>query len=127
MSAPHPPREIAQVAVVCRDVARATAFYRDALGLPLLFEAGGMSFLQCGPTRLMLTLPSSPDLDRPGSILYFRSDDIAAHVQALRDAGASILREPALAHRDASHELWLAFFRDSEGNTLALMEERPIA
>ncbi len=122
---PIAPREIAQIAVACRDVARATVFYRDVLGLPLLFEAGGMSFFQCGPTRLMLSRPGSPDVDHPGSILYFRSDDIAAQVAALRAAGAQILREPALAHRDGRHALWLAFFRDSEGNTLALMEERP--
>ncbi|MBB5015854.1 VOC family protein [Rehaibacterium terrae] len=124
---PTAPREIAQIAVACRDVARATAFYRDVLGLPLLFEAGGMSFFQCGPTRLMLSLPSSPDLAPPGSILYFRSDDIAAQLATLRAGGAQILREPALVHRDAHHALWLAFFRDTEGNMLALMEERPAA
>lgn len=124
---PPAPREIAQIAVVCKDIARATAFYRDALGLPLLFEAGGMSFLQCGPTRLMLSQPSAPEFDHPGSVLYFRSDDMDAQLAALRAGGAEILREPALAHRDARHELWLAFFRDTEGNTLALLQERPVA
>jgi hypothetical protein len=33
---------------------------------------------------------------------------------------------PQLAHRDARHELWLAFFLDSESNTLALMSEVPL-
>lgn len=117
---------IGQIAVVCKDIARATAFYRDVLGLPLLFEAGGMAFFQCGETRLMLSLPSSPEVDHPGSILYFRTADIAGQVAKLRDGGAEILREPGLTHRDARHELWLAFFKDGEGNTLALMEERPV-
>jgi catechol 2,3-dioxygenase-like lactoylglutathione lyase family enzyme len=118
---------IGQIAVVCKDVPRATAFYRDALGLPQIFETGGMAFFQCGEVRLMLSLPSSSDVDHPGSILYFRTADIVGQVAKLRDGGADVLREPALTHRDSHHELWLAFFRDSEGNTLALMEERPLA
>ena len=29
---------IGQIAIVCKDVARATAFYRDVLGLPFLLS-----------------------------------------------------------------------------------------
>jgi hypothetical protein len=34
---------------------------------------------------------------------------------------------PHLVHQDARHELWLAFFRDTEGNPLGLMSEVPKA
>ena len=118
---------LGQIAVNCRDVARATAFYRDVLNLPLLFEAGGMAFFRLGDVRLMLTLPSAPELDHPGSLLYLRCDDIEARLATLRERGAGIRREAQQTHRDARHELWLAFFEDSEGNLLALMEERALA
>ena len=39
-------RKLVQVALTCRDLDRARAFYRDTLGLPLLFEAGTMLFFQ---------------------------------------------------------------------------------
>ena len=35
--------------------------------------------------------------------------------------------EPHLIHRAETHELWMAFFRDSEGNLLAISGERPVA
>lgn len=117
---------IGQIAINCVDVARATRFYRDVLGLPLQFEAGGMAFFDCGGTRLMLTRPSSPELDHAASPLYFRVRDIEQAMQAMRAAGASIHRPPQLTHRDARHELWIGWFEDGEGNLLALMEEKPI-
>lgn len=120
------PASIGQIAVVCHNVARATAFYRDVIGLPLLFEAGGMSFLQCGEVRLMLSLPSAPEFDHPGSVVYFRVEGIEARMEALRAKGTEILRDAALAHSDGRHALWLGFFKDTEGNTLALMEERTL-
>jgi catechol 2,3-dioxygenase-like lactoylglutathione lyase family enzyme len=117
---------IGQIAINCIDVARATRFYRDVLGLPLQFEAGGMAFFDCGGTRLMLTRPSSPELDHPGSPLYFRVSDIEQAMQAMQAKGASIRRTPQPTHRDAHHELWIGWFEDGEGNLLALMEERPV-
>jgi catechol 2,3-dioxygenase-like lactoylglutathione lyase family enzyme len=117
---------IGQIAINCADVARATRFYRDVLGLPLLFEAGGMAFFDCGGTRLMLTRPSSPDLDHPASPIYFRVHDIEQRMQTMQAAGASIRRPPQATHRDARHELWIGWFEDGEGNLLALMEEKPV-
>lgn len=117
---------LGQIAINCRDVARATAFYRDVLELPLLFEAGGMAFFRLGDVRLMLSLPSAPELDHAGSILYLRCDGIDARLATLRERGANVRRDAQLTHRDARQELWIAFFDDSEGNLLALMEERAL-
>jgi methylmalonyl-CoA/ethylmalonyl-CoA epimerase len=101
--------QIGQIAVNAHDVDRATAFYSDALGLTLLFRAGPMSFFDCGGVRLMLSRPEKPEFDHPGSVLYFKVDDID---------------QPHLIARMPDHELWMTFFRDTEGNTLALMCER---
>ena len=72
---------IGQISIIVKDVERATAFYRDVLGLPLLFTVPGMAFFDCGGVRLMLGTPSSPEYDHPSSILYFRVPDIQAGYQ----------------------------------------------
>ena len=114
---------IGQIAMNARDIERATAFYRDTLGLGFLFSAGTMSFFDCGGVRLMLGVASSPEWDHPGSILYFRVDDIAAAYSTLVDRGVHFMGSPHLVARMPDHELWMAFFDDTEGNTLALMSE----
>jgi methylmalonyl-CoA/ethylmalonyl-CoA epimerase len=116
---------IGQIAMNARDVPRAVQFYRDALGLPLLFEAPPkMAFFDCDGVRLMLSLPESDQYDHPGSILYFRVPDIEAAHGALSARGVAFADAPHLVARMPDHELWMTFFRDSEGNTLALMSER---
>lgn len=115
---------IGQIAVIIHDLDRAVAFYRDALGLRLLFQVPPkMAFFDCGGVRLMLSLPEEPEFDHPSSVLYFKVDDIQGTHQALRDRGVSFLREPHFLVRMHDHELWMAFFKDTEGNTLALMSE----
>jgi methylmalonyl-CoA/ethylmalonyl-CoA epimerase len=104
-------------------VERATAFYRDVLGLRFLFQFPGMAFFDAGGVRLYLARAEQPGLGT--SILYFRVPQIAEAAQALRERGVAFKGAPAKVHEDARHELWLADFRDSEGNLLALMSEVP--
>lgn len=120
------PKSIGQIAIPCSDVERATVFYQDVLGLPLLFAYPGLAFFQCGEVRLMLSKPSSAELDHPASPIYFRVDGIDEAMRRMQSAGARIHREAQLTHRDANHELWIGWFYDSEDNLLALMEERPV-
>ena len=51
-------------------------------------------------------------------------DDITATHETLVSRGVSIMREPRMIARMPDHELWMSFFHDSEGNTLALMQEK---
>ena len=114
---------IGQIAINAHDVDRATAFYRDVLGLTHLFRAGQLSFFECGGIRLMLDKPEKPELDHPSSILYFQVADIQAAFERLKSAGAKFEDEPHLIARMLNHDLWMTFFRDSENNLLALMCE----
>ena len=114
---------IGQVSMRAIDIDRATTFYRDTLNLPFLFRAGTLSFFDCGGVRLMLSLPEK-EFDHPGSVLYFRVPDIAVVHATLVGRGVTFLGDPHIIARMPDHELWMAFFRDSEGNVLALMEER---
>jgi len=114
---------IGQIAINAHDVDRATAFYRDVLGLQHLFRAGQLSFFDCGGVRLMLDKPEKPEFDHPSSILYFKVGDIQATYERLTAAGARFEDTPHLLARMSDNDLWMTFFRDSEGNLLALMSE----
>ena len=116
---------IGQIAIVCKDVARATTFYRDTLGLKFLFAAGpNLGFLDCGGIRLMLTTAEQPEHDHPGSILYFFIRDIEGTHRDLTAKGVRFATGPHMIAQMPDHELWLADFMDSEGNTMCLMEEK---
>lgn len=116
---------IGQIAIRVHDLPRSTAFYRDVLGLRLLFEADGrMAFFDCGGVRLMLSLPE-PEFDHPPSIVYFRVADIGGVYETLKSRGVVFRGAPHLVADLGTHELWLAFFEDAEGAVLALMSEVP--
>ena len=114
---------IGQIAVNAHDLPRAVAFYRDTLGMKLLFEVPQMAFFDCAGVRLMLGLPSAPAFDHPASIIYYRVDDIAGAHRTLVERGVTFTEPPHLVARLPDHELWLAFFRDTEKNVLGLMSE----
>ena len=115
---------LGQIAVNAKDVERAAAFYEDKLGLKLLFKAPpGLAFFDCGGVRLMLSGAEKPEMDHPSSVLYFAVPDIQAAYGKLKDSGVRFEDEPHLIARMPTHDLWMTFFRDSEGNLLALMSE----
>ena len=114
---------LGQIAINVYDVERATAFYRDVLGLRFLFAAGQLAFFDCGGVRLMLDHAEKPEFDHPSSILYFSVPDIRAAHQRLLDAGVTIVGEPKIIARMPDHDLWMSFFRDTEENVMALMSE----
>jgi catechol 2,3-dioxygenase-like lactoylglutathione lyase family enzyme len=116
---------LGQIAINVHDVDRATAFYRDILGLPLLFTAGSLAFFDCAGVRLMLTRAEKPEFDHPSSILYFAVPDIASSHRQMLSNGVRFEEEPHLIAKMPTHDLWMASFRDSEENLLALMCEKP--
>jgi methylmalonyl-CoA/ethylmalonyl-CoA epimerase len=114
---------VGQIAVRVRDVDRATRFYRDVLGLSHLFSASRLAFFDCGGVRLMLSRPESSEFDHPASILYYRVADIHATYDLLQSRGVRFKDGPHAIARLPDHDLWMTFFEDGEGNTLALMSE----
>jgi len=119
--------QIGQISVNVQDFDRAVAFYKDTLGLKHLFAAPGrMAFFDCGGVRLMLAILERPDLDHPSSILYFKVQDIEAAYEALVSRKVRFETKPMLVAPMATHDLWLAEFRDSENNVLALMCEKGV-
>jgi len=115
--------QIGQIAINVHDTNRAVEFYRDILGLKLLFTAGRLAFLDCGGVRLMLSPPERPEFDHPASILYFKVADIKSAYANLVQHKVKTESEPHVVARMPDHDLWLADFRDSEGNIMCLMSE----
>jgi len=117
---------IGQIAVLVKDVARATEFYRDKLGMKHLFATGNLSFFDCGGVRLMLDKPEKTEAGT--SIIYFKVAEINQAHEQMKSRGVEFVDKPHLIARLPDHELWMTFFRDSEGNLLSIMSEvRPPA
>ncbi len=116
---------IAQIAMNVYDLDRAVRFYRDVLGLKFLFSAPPqLAFFDCAGVRLLLDVSKEKEFQHPGSILYFAAEEIDAMHRALVARGVVFRRDPHLVAKLPDREVWMAFFSDTEGNTLALMSER---
>jgi methylmalonyl-CoA/ethylmalonyl-CoA epimerase len=112
---------IGQIAIIVKDVARATEFYRDKLGMKYLFATGNLAFFDCGGIRLMLDRPEKPEAGT--SIIYFKVSEINEAHEQMRSRGVYFVDKPHLIARLPDHDLWMTFFRDSEENLLGIMSE----
>lgn len=92
--------------------------------MKFLFEAPPqLAFFNCGGVRIMLENPADKEFANHSSVIYFKVVDINASFDAFKSAGAEFIDKPHLVAKMPDHELWMTFFRDGEGNTLALMSE----
>lgn len=115
---------IGQIGVHVSDLKSAVDFYREKLGLTFVGEAPpSLAFFDCGGVRLMLSAMSEGGSDG-SSVLYFDVADIRDAYEALRGRGVRFTGSPHVVHSSEGYELWMAFFEDSHGNTMALQEER---
>jgi predicted enzyme related to lactoylglutathione lyase len=113
---------IEQIAVNAHDIERAVEFYRDKLGMKLLFSVPpNLAFFDCNGIRLMLSLPAKPEFDHPSSVIYFHVDNIEQATETLSARGVLFEERPVFVADMGTYNLWLASFRDSENNLLALM------
>ena len=116
---------LGQIALTVSDVARSTTFFRDAVGLRFLFAAGPtLAFFDLGGVRLMLSAPEKELTPGSSTVLYIKVPDIDAAFEQMKAQGVSFLDQPHLIAKMPDHDLWMTFFRDPDGHTLALMTER---
>jgi len=114
---------LAQIARTVGDIEAASAWYRDILGLELLYRFPGMAFFRLGEIRLYLQETAKP---ADQSILYFSVSDIQQAHRELADRGVIFTSAPHMIHRRADGgEDWMAGFCDNEGRPLALMHHTP--
>ncbi len=114
---------ILQIGIPVREVERATAFYREVLELRFLMNGPNMAFFDCGGVRLYLTGSSGPhEIGAPA--IYFRTNNIDKQYETLKKKNVAIHQAPHVIANLPGQDLWLMWFRDSEDNLLAIMEER---
>jgi DNA-binding CsgD family transcriptional regulator/catechol 2,3-dioxygenase-like lactoylglutathione lyase family enzyme len=114
--------QIGQISRTVANIDQAQEWYGKVLGLKHLYTFGKLAFFDCGGTRLYL----SQENGKPGpeSCLYLRVEDIDAAHEELKARGVEFSSAPHLIfkHADGTEE-WMAFFKDPEGRTLAIMAQ----
>jgi methylmalonyl-CoA/ethylmalonyl-CoA epimerase len=116
---------IGQIALPVVDTDRAEAFYENVIGLRKLYRFGDLSFFDCAGVRLLLDKVNTPADLRAHGCIYFRCADIALTVAELAKRGVTFTHRPHLIAEMDDHDLWMAFFNDPDGHTLAVMQEAP--
>jgi methylmalonyl-CoA/ethylmalonyl-CoA epimerase len=117
--------QIGQIALPVVDVDRVEAFYEKVLRLRKLYRFGNLTFFDCAGVRLLLEKTIHPGTVTHTGCIYFRCADIALAVAKLKERGLSFDSMPHLIAKMDDHDLWMAFFSDPDGHTLALMQEAP--
>lgn len=118
---------ISQIALASADPGALAAWYRDVLGLAVLFEAGGMTFMQSGATRLMIG-PNHHGAPIGGdTVIYFEPRDWSAAEAAFEARGIAFHHKAEVLQKAPGRELALRAFKDPEGHQLALLGWRAAA
>jgi methylmalonyl-CoA/ethylmalonyl-CoA epimerase len=117
--------QIGQIALPVRDVEASEAFYEQMIGLRKLYRIGDLSFFDCAGVRLLLEKARQPQAMVAQGCIYFRCADIALTVRELEMRGVRFTLAPRLIAAMDDHDLWMAFFNDPDGHTLAVMQEAP--
>ncbi len=116
---------IAQIALSVSDLPRANIFYRDTLGLKLLFDAPGMSFFDIDGVRLMSAQGGTPG--DHGTLIYFKVADAEKAHAELIGKGVHFKQPPQVIGRTPTGEVMLVWCPDPDGNLLGLMSEKALA
>lgn len=119
---------LSQIHVSVSDVPRAVEFYRDVLGLDLLFEVSeqSMAFFDLGNgIRLYVGKAESAEFSS-APLLYFEVDAIEREHARLADLGIEFESVPHKVHETEGIELWMTFFTTPDGHLNAITENRRI-
>ena len=104
------------------DMPRAVAFYRDALGLPIVSQSSGWSMLSCGDALIGLHIiePGVSEGLAQHDGLNLQVENLESAVAAVSKSGGSLrtIREAELPHVPVR----LAEVKDSEGNAFELRQ-----
>lgn len=120
-------QKVGQIGVPVKDLARAIEFYKDKIGLSLLFNTDSMAFFECNNMRLLLSLPEKEEYATSSSVIYFQVENIKKTYESLVSQGVTFSDEPHVVARMGQTETWMTFFKDTEENTHALMCEMQIS
>lgn len=116
-------QKVGQIGIPVKDLEQAIDFYKNKLGLTLLFNTDNMAFLECNGLRLLLSLPEKEEFANSSSVIYFQVEKIKDTYEDLVAKEVTFIDEPHVVAKIGQTETWMTFFKDTEGNTHALMSE----
>ncbi|TQS74283.1 VOC family protein [Ornithinibacillus gellani] len=116
-------QKVGQIGIPVKDLSRALEFYKEKLGLSLLFETDSMAFFECSGLRLMLSLSEKNEFAHSSSVIYFQVTNIKETYERLVDKKVIFIDQPHVVAKLGQTETWMVFFKDTEDNTHALMSE----
>lgn len=115
-------KRVAHIILRIADMERSVSFYRDALGLRVVAETPGFTFLDGGGPMLALNQVEAKHAGAKESLteVVFECDDIFASWEALSSRGVEFLSEPRCVVRDEHGDLYAAPFRDPDNHVLSI-------
>nr|WP_240056696.1 VOC family protein [Bacillus mesophilum] len=116
-------QKVGQIGIPVKDLDRAIDFYKQKLGLSLLFNTDNMAFFESNGLRLLLSLPEKEEFAHASSVIYFQVSDIRDSYERLVAEDVRFIDEPHMVAKMGETETWMVFFEDGEGNRHALMSE----
>ncbi|MGX6443935.1 VOC family protein [Neobacillus sp. K501] len=116
-------QKVGQIGIPVKNLEQAIDFYKNKLGLTLLFNTDNMAFLECEGLRLLLSLPEKEEFAHSSSVIYFQVENIKDTYEDLIAKEVTFIDEPHVVAKMGQTETWMTFFKDTEGNTHALMSE----
>lgn len=116
-------QKVGQIGIPVKNLEQAIDFYKNKLGLTLLFNTDNMAFLECDGMRLLLSLPEKEEFAKSSSVIYFQVENIKDTYEDLIAKEVTFIDEPHVVAKMGQTETWMTFFKDTEGNTHALMSE----
>ena len=113
-----------QISISVDDLDEAIDFYRDKLGVPFIAKfPPGLAIFDCAGVHLMLSaIPG--EASTGNSVIYFNVPDVQIGYETLKERGVEFTSEPHVIHSTDNYELWMAFFENPDGNTMAIADER---
>ena len=112
--------------IICtRDRARATAFYRDTLGLTLAYEDSLAAVFNIGGVTLRISTVAD-FTPHEHTILGFKVSDVVATVKALREKGLTFDIYPGFPQNELGiltlpgGTVRVAWFKDPDGSVLSV-------
>ncbi len=114
---------VTQITLPVKDLDRAVAFYRDTLGVKLLFVVKGAAFLDAGGVRVRLE--QNVNAVASGGVEIYFADPGLARFKPLAARGVKFIGPPETVQRLPAADVKLAEFTDPDGNAIGLMGEVP--
>jgi catechol-2,3-dioxygenase len=115
-----------QITLPVKDLDRAVGFYRDVLGVKLLFRVKGAAFLDAGG-GVRLRLEENPKAVASDGVEIYFDDPGLSRFEPLSRRGVKFIGPPETVNRRGDIDVKLAEFTDPDGNAIGLMGDVPRA